>query len=173
MRKGIRAGLALAAALSIATPLAAYAWGGKESCGAGRQAVMMHEHGMQRAIAGLELTEDQQAKLAGLREARAGEMREQFQAMREARRELRTLGFSADYDETKAQALAQRAGEANARMAALQAKAAQDFYQLLTPEQREKAGEAFARMQQEGKGPGHGMKRGHGHGHGHGRHPSS
>lgn len=175
MRKKLVAGLGIAAALTLATPLAAFAWGGAESCGAGRKAVMMQEHGMQRAIAGLELTEAQQAKLAELREARSAAMREQAQAMREARRELRTLGFSADYDEAKAQALAQRAGEANARMAALQAKAAQDFYQLLTPEQREKAGEAFARMQEEGHGRGHGMKRGHGHGHGHrhGQHSSS
>src|SRR5690606_36353503 len=167
MKKRLVAGLALAGAFAVAAPMVAHAWGGGERCADGPRAGMMHKHGHhhgkhgmhgergmygERGMHGdrmggrgfmgdLQLSEEQRGKLAELRKANAPAMQEQAKAMREARRELRALGFSADYDEAKARAIAERAAKASAEMAAQRAKAANDFYQVLTPEQRQKFSE--------------------------------
>lgn len=174
MKKRLVAGLALAGAFTVAAPVVAYAWGGGERCADGPRAGMMHKHGHhhgkhgmhgergmygERGMHGdrmggrgfmgdLQLSEEQRGKLAELRKANAPAMQEQAKAMREARRELRALGFSADYDEAKARAIAERAAKASAEMAAQRAKAANDFYQVLTPEQRQKFSERMARMEE-------------------------
>lgn len=168
MKKRLVAGLALAGAFAVAAPVVAHAWGGGERCADGPRAGMMHKHGHHQGKHGmhgergmhgdrmggrgfmgdLQLSEEQRGKLAELRKANAPAMQEQAKAMREARRELRALGFSADYDEAKARAIAERAAKASAEMAAQRAKAANDFYQVLTPEQRQKFSERMARMEE-------------------------
>lgn len=168
MKKRLVAGLALAGAFAVAAPMVAHAWGGGERCADGPRAGMMHKHGHHHGMHGmhgergmhgdrmggrgfmgdLQLSEEQRGKLAELRKANAPAMQEQAKAMREARRELRALGFSADYDEAKARAIAERAAKASAEMAAQRAKAANDFYQVLTPEQRQKFSERMARMEE-------------------------
>lgn len=162
MKKRLVAGLALAGAFAVAVPVVAHAWGGGERCADGPRAGMMHKHGHHHGKHGmhgdrmggrgfmgdLQLSEEQRGKLAELRKANAPAMQEQAKAMREARRELRALGFSADYDEAKARAIAERAAKASAEMAAQRAKAANDFYQVLTPEQRQKFSERMARMEE-------------------------
>jgi len=169
MKKRFVAGLALAGSLAVAVPVFAHAWGGGERCADGPAAEAMRGHGYHGKHGGrgehgmggdrmggpgrammreLDLSDAQRDKLAELRNARSETMRAQAQAMREARRELRALGFSAEYDEAKARELAERAAKASAEMATLRAKAANDFYQLLTPEQRQKFGERMARFEQ-------------------------
>lgn len=178
MKKRLVAGLALAGAFAVAAPVVAHAWGGGERCADGPRAGMMHKHGHhhgkhgmhgERGMHGdrmggrgfmgdLQLSEEQRGKLAELRKANAPAMQEQAKAMREARRELRALGFSADYDEAKARAIAERAAKASAEMAAQRAKAANDFYQVLTPEQRQKFSERMARMEERRAGKRDGRK---------------
>lgn len=178
MKKRLVAGLALAGAFAVAAPMVAHAWGGGERCADGPRAGMMHKHGHHHGMHGmhgergmhgdrmggrgfmgdLQLSEEQRGKLAELRKANAPAMQEQAEAMREARRELRALGFSADYDEAKARAIAERAAKASAEMAAQRAKAANDFYQVLTPEQRQKFSERMARMEERRAGKPDGRK---------------
>jgi Spy/CpxP family protein refolding chaperone len=168
MNKRLVAGLALAGAFAVAAPMVAHAWGGGERCADGPRAGMMHKHGHQHGKHGmhgesgmpgermggrgfmsdLQLSDEQRGKLAELRKANRPAMQEQAKALREARRELRALGFSADYDEAKARAIAERAAKASADMAAQRAKAANDFFQVLTPEQRQKFSERMARMEE-------------------------
>jgi len=189
MNKRLVAGLALAGAFAVAAPVVAHAWSGGERCADGPRAGMMHKHGHHHGkhgaygdrgmqgermgsrgfMADLQLTDEQRGKLAELRKSNAPAVQEQAKALREARRELRALGFSADYDEAKARAIAERAAKASAEMASLRAKAANDVFQVLTPEQREKFTERMARLEERGPGMrgGHGMKEGRMHGHRH------
>lgn len=165
MNKRLVAGAVLAGAAVFALPMFAHAWGAGERCLDGPRGAMMHgyghHHGMrgERALHGepmgmrayaaeLQLTEEQRGKLAELRKSNAQAMQEQARTLREARRELRALGFSADYDETRVRALAERMAGASAEMAIRRARAANDFYQVLTPEQRQKFSERFSRMEE-------------------------
>jgi protein CpxP len=124
--------------------------------------------GMGRAMmADLGLTDEQRQKIAELRQAQRPVMREQARAMHEANRELRRLGFSGEYDESKARALGERAAQASTGLALLRAKAANDFYQVLTPEQRQKFSERMARYEerrQQRRGPDGEGRRGKGEG---------
>lgn len=184
MNKRLVAGLALAGAFAVAAPVVAHAWGGGERCADGQRAGMTQKHGHQHGkhgmygergmqggrmggpgfMADLQLSDEQRGKLAELRKSNAPAMREQAQALREARRELRALGFSADYDDAKARAIAERTAKATSEMAAMRAKAANDFFQVLTPEQRQKFTERMARLEERGPGmrDGRGMKEGRG-----------
>lgn len=184
MKKRLVASLALAGAFAVTVPVVAHAWGGGERCADGPRAGMMHKHGHhhgkhgmhgERGMYGergmhaermggrgfmgdLQLSEEQRGKLAELRKASGPAMQEQAKTLREARRELRTLGFSAEYDEAKARAIAERAAKASAEMAAQRAKAANDFFQVLTPEQRQKFSERMARMEERRAGKREGRK---------------
>lgn len=179
MKKRIIAGLALAGTFAIAAPMVAHAWGG--GCADGPRAEARHERGgpgmhgkhgyahhgharhgggemqMGRAMmADLALTDAQRKQLSELREAQRPAMREQATALREANQALRKLGFSGDYDEAKARELGERAATASAALAVLRAKGANDFYQVLTPEQRQKFSEQMSRYEerrQQRRGP--------------------
>lgn len=135
-------------------------WHGKHGHWHGKHA---HRHGpgmhgagpdmrMGRAMmARLDLTDAQRTQLAELRKAQVPAMREQARALHEARRELGKLGFSGDFDEAKARELGERSARASADLAVLRAKAANDFYQVLTPEQREKFSKRMARLEKRGE----------------------
>ena len=99
-------------------------------------------------MADLALTDEQRKQLSELRESQRPAMREQATALREANQALRKLGFSGDYDEAKARELGERAATASAALAVLRAKGANDFFQVLTPEQRQKFSERMARMEE-------------------------
>lgn len=165
MNKRLVAGAALAGAAVLAVPVFAHAWGAGERCFDGPRGAMMHGHGHHHAMRGerglhgermgmpafmadLQLSEEQRGKLAELRKSNAAAMQEQAGALREARRELRALGFSADYDEAKVRAIAERAAKASAEMATRRARAANEFYQVLTPEQRQKFSERLAQREE-------------------------
>jgi Spy/CpxP family protein refolding chaperone len=159
MNKRFITGLAIAGSLALAAPIAAQAWGGGDRSGHGRHAGAMHKHGHhghhgdwqkggQRMMRGLDLSDEQRGKLAELRKAQAQAMGEQMKTTREARRELHKLGFSADYDEAKVRQLSERIAQATGTMVALRTKGAHDFFQVLTPEQRQKFAERMARFEE-------------------------
>lgn len=105
-----------------------------------------------RAMRGLGLSEEQRDKLFELRHAAAPKFREQGKVLRDAHRELRRLSLSDDYDDAKAAAIGERAAKAMTEMAQLRARNANEFWKLLTPEQREKLADRAQRGEQR-RGP--------------------
>jgi Spy/CpxP family protein refolding chaperone len=89
----------------------------------------------------LHLNEDQDDKVFGILHAAAPEMRERGKAARKAREALHELGQSAQYDASKAAALAQALGAAEGQLALIRARADREIFLLLTPEQRERLAE--------------------------------
>jgi protein CpxP len=87
-------------------------------------------------LAGLTLTEEQQDKVFGILYAAAPAIREQAKGLRKAREALEDLTTTAQYQETRAKALAEASAKADSQLALLRARAERDIYLLLTPEQR-------------------------------------
>jgi protein CpxP len=87
-------------------------------------------------LAGLTLTEEQQDKVFGILYAAAPAIREQAKALRKAREALEELTTTAQYQETRAKALAEASAKADSQLALLRARTERDIYLLLTPEQR-------------------------------------
>jgi protein CpxP len=100
---------------------------------------------LERLVHGLNLSEAQRDRLFELRHAQAPALREQGKVIREAYRELRTLSLSDAYDETKANEISDRGAKAAAEIARLRARAANEVWKLLTPEQREKLSQRVER----------------------------
>jgi Spy/CpxP family protein refolding chaperone len=114
-----------------------------------------HAQGPRAHFADLQLTEAQRDKLFELRHAQAPAMRAQLKELRAARTELRALAMSDRYDEARAAQLGDRAAKAQTRLALLQAKGQNEFYKVLTPEQRQKL---EARRAERGGFHGHGRR---------------
>jgi Spy/CpxP family protein refolding chaperone len=87
-------------------------------------------------LAGIALTEEQQDKVFGILYAAAPVIREQAKALRKARQALEDLTTTAQYQETRAKALAEASSKADSQLALLRARTERDIYLLLTPEQR-------------------------------------
>jgi protein CpxP len=87
-------------------------------------------------LAGLTLSEEQQDKVFGILHAAAPAIREQAKALRKARAALEDLTATAQYEETRAKALAEASAKADSQLALLRARAQRDIYLLLTPVQR-------------------------------------
>jgi Spy/CpxP family protein refolding chaperone len=125
---------------------------GRNDCGGPLQ--MMGERGMPGGnhlpplLRDLNLSEIQRDRIFDLMHAHAPAMRDQAKAIRKAQMELRRLGLSGEYSETKAQALAEASAQAMAKMAQRHARTDQQIYQTLTPEQRKQLEERTARRQQ-------------------------
>ena len=91
-------------------------------------------------LRGIELTEAQRDKIFALTHAQAPAVREQFKTLDKAQRELHALAFGA-YDETKARALADAVGRAQAELTFARARTDAQILQLLTPAQRKQLDE--------------------------------
>jgi len=87
-------------------------------------------------LAGLTLTEDQQDKVFAILHAAAPALREQEKALRQAREALEDLIATAQYEETRAKALANASANADSQLALLRARTERAIYLLLTPPQR-------------------------------------
>ncbi|MGC5832142.1 Spy/CpxP family protein refolding chaperone [Ralstonia pseudosolanacearum] len=85
---------------------------------------------------GLKLTEAQRDKVFAIEYAQMPELREQRKAIEHARRDLREMVVSGQYDEARSRALTDALGRAVARETQLRAQADAKILQLLTPEQR-------------------------------------
>jgi Spy/CpxP family protein refolding chaperone len=88
-------------------------------------------------LRGLALTEEQQDKVFGILHAQAPAVRTAAKASRSAHDELSALAMSAQYDATKAKALADAEARANADLAMLRADGDHQIFMALTREQRE------------------------------------
>lgn len=85
---------------------------------------------------GLNLSEAQRDRIYAILHAQAPAMRDQAKAIHKSQTELRQLGLSDEYSDTKAQTLAEASAQAMARMAQLHARADNQIYRILTAEQR-------------------------------------
>ncbi|AXV79536.1 MULTISPECIES: Spy/CpxP family protein refolding chaperone [Ralstonia solanacearum species complex] len=85
---------------------------------------------------GLKLTEAQRDKVFAIEYAQMPELREQRKAIEHARRDLREMVVSGQYDEARSRALTDALGRAVARETQLRAQADAKILQVLTPEQR-------------------------------------
>lgn len=104
-------------------------------------------------LRGLNLTEQQRDKVFAVMHASAPALREQGKVLQQTRRELARLPLSADYDQAKARALAERHAQAMAQMAELRARNMNEIYRQLTPEQQKHVSERLARFEQRGERP--------------------
>ncbi|MFP4591925.1 Spy/CpxP family protein refolding chaperone [uncultured Ralstonia sp.] len=105
---------------------------------------MGHHHGGM-FLHGLKLTEEQQDKIFAIEYAQMPQAREQHKAIEHARRDLRQMVMSGQYDEARARALTDALGRAVAREAQLHAEAGAKILQVLTPEQRRQVNEREAK----------------------------
>jgi protein CpxP len=103
-------------------------------------------------LAGVALTEEQQDKVFGILYAAAPVIREQAKALRKARQALEDLTTTAQYQETRAKALAEASSKADSQLALLRARTERDIYLLLTPEQRMQMLDRRREMQAHGPG---------------------
>lgn len=87
-------------------------------------------------LRGLELSEAQQDKVFALLHAQVPYLREQEKSARKAHEGLRALAATVPFDDAKAAALAQAAGQAHANILLQQVRSEQKLLALLTPEQR-------------------------------------
>lgn len=87
-------------------------------------------------LRGLELSEAQQDKVFALLHAQVPYLREQEKSARKAHEGLRALAATVPFDDAKAAALAQAAGQAHANIMLQQVRSEQKLLALLTPEQR-------------------------------------
>lgn len=87
---------------------------------------------------GLDLTEDQQAQLRTIREARQAEFKAAGDKVRTAREGLRALIESDTIDESAIRAKAAEVAAAEADVAILNATVRREALQVLTPEQQQK-----------------------------------
>ena len=93
-------------------------------------------------LRGIALTEAQQDKVFAILHAQAPALRSAAKAARNAHDALGALATSAQYDATKAKALADTEGRANAELAMLRAEGDHQIFMALTREQREQIGPA-------------------------------
>jgi len=89
----------------------------------------------------IHLSEQQQDKLFELRHAQEPALRTQFNELRDARVQLRTLALADGYDEQRAKQLALRAAQASSEIELIHARLQHAAFAVLTPEQRKRVDE--------------------------------
>jgi Spy/CpxP family protein refolding chaperone len=87
-------------------------------------------------LRGLQLSDEQNDKIFNLMHAQVPALRAKAKEARKAHEELHRLSLSVDFDEAKAKSLADLGARAMADMALMRARADQQTYRLLSPEQR-------------------------------------
>ena len=147
----------VASTIALAIPFAAQArpmgGHGHAQCDGGAMS-MQAERGMfggdkmPRMLRGLNLTEAQQDQIFKMMHEQQPTMREKAKEMRAARKEMRDMMMSDNYDEAKVKTLTERSAQAMAEMAQMRARGASEVYKLLTPEQRKTLEERKTRMQE-------------------------
>lgn len=140
---------AAAAAVALAVPLTASAFGGGQKgmmhggcdgmgmkAGFGHHGMGMGGDAMPRYLNRLELSEAQRDRIFDIMHAQAPLQRNAAKALHKAQGDLRDLSAAPDFSEAKAKELADAAAAAMSQMALNRAKAERQVYDVLTPEQR-------------------------------------
>lgn len=161
MKRARFAAIAAAAGVALAVPFLVSAQGepagdGMRAGGAFHRTHARHGGPGEQAmmgggfLRGLDLTEAQRDKVFAVMHANAPAMREQGKILRATRGELARLALSNDYDEAKVKALTDRSAQAMSTIAQTRARAMNEIFRTLTPEQQAKAIERQARWEQRG-----------------------
>lgn len=120
-------------------------------------------------LAGLGLTDEQEVKIAALREAHLKEVKPLQDKIFSKRGDLRLLWLERTPDQAKIIATEKELRQLHNELDEKRAQHRLAVYNVLTPEQRAKIGPQFLGGADQGRGPG----RGHGHGYGGGFGPAS
>lgn len=108
---------------------------------------------MGMALRGLDLTDDQKAKVKEIIDARKAEFEPTMQAMKENRAKIRTLGTDGAFDQAEVEALAKAQGDLVAKTIVQRESVKAQIFSILTDEQKAKAKEMSAKF--EGRMKGH------------------
>jgi periplasmic protein CpxP/Spy len=135
----VAAGLALTVSMVLAAPKLLREANGE--CGGPER------HGMPGGelpppyLAGLKLDEAQRDKVFVILHESAPTLRERLKRLSRVQADLRRLTAGPDYDESKAQVLAEQIGRAMSEVALLRARTDRLIFDLLSPEQRKRLAE--------------------------------
>lgn len=137
----------IAAAVALAVPLTAVAFGGPHgaltSCGGAEMPGKAGHRGlgerMPPYLRGLNLSEAQRDKVFAILHTQAPAMRDKAKAVQRAEADLHELAMSPDYSEAKARALADASARAMAEMMLARLATDRQVLAVLTPEQRQQA----------------------------------
>jgi len=152
----------IAAAVALAVPLTAVAFGGAHGAPNGSCGAEMPGKGGQRGpgermppyLRGLNLSEVQRDKVFAIMHAQAPAMRDKAKAVQRAEEDIRGLAMSPDYSEAKARTLADASARAMAEMTLARLATDRQVLEVLTPEQRKQVAEIKAeREASRGDGP--------------------
>lgn len=121
--------------------------------------------GFGMALRGLDLTDDQKAKVKEIMDTTRGTIQPLMEQMRTNRQNQATVGTDGTFDEAKAQAFANEQSAIMAKVIVERERAKAQVFGLLTDEQKAKAAELRQKFQERmkdhpgfGKGPGKGME---------------
>lgn len=140
----------IAAAVALAVPLSAVAFGGAQgvpnSCGGAEMPGKAGQRGMGGEkmppyLRGLNLSEAQRDKVFAILHAQAPAMRDKVKAVHRAEADLRGLAMSPDFSEARARSLADASGRAMAEMTLARVATDRQVLAVLTPEQRQQVAE--------------------------------
>lgn len=139
--------LLTAGGLALALPLSGQArpMGGMEGCESPR-AFMGDRDGLPRMMKRLDLTDAQKDQISQLRQRDAAMMAEKFKTLRETRSALRDMRLKDEYDAVRIKMLTEQGALAMAEMAQMRARQHHEIWQILTPEQRQRAEAKRERM---------------------------
>ncbi len=90
----------------------------------------------------LDLSQEQKDQLFKFRNEQAQAVYDQKKIARQARKDLRALSESGNFDLKQAQKIAETLGQAKAQLALLHAQSKAKFFEILTPEQKQKVADA-------------------------------
>lgn len=119
-----------------------------------------HHRGGGMMLRGLDLTDDQKNQVKGIMEASKAKVQPLRESMKATRQKLRDLSASGKFDEGQVQALATEQGNISAQLTVERERSKSQIFQILTPEQREKAAQMKQQMKERSKDGKRGFRRG-------------
>ncbi|MFN0141806.1 MAG: Spy/CpxP family protein refolding chaperone [Pyrinomonadaceae bacterium] len=103
---------------------------------------------MGKALRGLDLTDEQKAKVEEIRKAARTNIDPLLQQMRENRKQLVVLGTDGNFDQAKVEALAAEQGNISAKLIVEKEKGKAQIFAILTDEQKAKAAEMRSKFEE-------------------------
>ena len=119
---------------------------------AGYHKVHRGEHGPQRMMRRLDLSDAQRDQVSRIFQEQAPAIREQMKVARDASRELRQSAVSGNFDRARARQLADAQAKALSEVALMRADGMSRVVAILTPEQRQKLEQLRERGERRGRG---------------------
>lgn len=119
-----------------------------------------HHRGGGMMLRGIDLTDDQKNQVKQIMEASRAKVQPLRESLRANRQKLRELTENGKFDEGQVQALAAEQGRISAQLLVEKERSKAQIFQILTPEQREKAAQMRQQMKERFKDGFKGGKKG-------------